>query len=204
VVCFALRAYLGRMITRSSRKPGLVGRPLPGMARARAAGTGSQWGSRARAGGAVVGMCAVLLGGLPGCVLPIPHQSVERRGLGGRVIDGRTEAPVAGATVRLHYPSPDSGSMVEAVTTDSQGLFAVPTTHELHWGVFVGVAGNHSLPKRRWLIVPEPLKLEVEHSGYLPLRQEFRPSFMGPAAGAGEESARPAVSGNVYRLTPRD
>jgi hypothetical protein len=119
------------------------------------------------------------------------------------VVDAETSAPVAGAKVRLHYPGPESGREVETVTTDSQGLFVVPSSYRQHWGVFVGIALNHSLPKSGPRIAPEPLKLEVEHPSYLPLRKEFRPATMGPADGTAEGPRRSAVSGEVYPLTPR-
>ena len=149
-------------------------------------------------------LCVVSLTALSACVLPIPHQSVNRQGLTGRVIDEKTSAPVAGATVRLGYPSMEPDVDVVTVITDSHGCFVVPSRYSQHWGVFVGIALNHSLPKTGPRIVPEVQKLEVEHPGYLPLRKQFTPAHMSPTLDSPTETRRRPLSGDTYRLTPRD
>ena len=79
---------------------------------------------------------------LPGCIVPLPHVKRTCGNVSGTVVDAETNAPMAGARVRIVYP--DGGA--REARTDGRGTFRFPPKHRFHWGVVIGIALNYSLP----------------------------------------------------------
>jgi hypothetical protein len=151
-------------------------------------------------------MAATLAFSLVGCVLPFPSRTCIRDGVTGRVVDARTERPVAAATVTVVYAQSPlyEQSSEQQVATTRTGEFRVPSEYQQHWLYIFGVALNHTWPHPHHFGGPDlPASVTIQHPNYERLTYTFQRQEQ-PTALPDRPTRVPVVEqSRVYRLTPQ-
>jgi len=99
---------------------------------------------------------------LSGCVMPIPFRSYRSPELSGRILDGRSKAPLPGATVSFLQDDLRSPLEEPRATADGEGRFHLRASHNYH--AAGGFFGHDNV--KMWPNGPRAEYLLIERAGY--------------------------------------